>query len=99
MKVKSLSRVQLLATYGLQPTRPLRPWDFPGKSTGVGCHYKGKHFLDHNRLVRQNLENLFNLPTGPGEEENKRTRNILCSNQSTHLTQFITLDQSPKAKN
>ena len=23
---------------GLQPTRPLRPWDFPGKSTGVGCH-------------------------------------------------------------
>ena len=22
----------------LQPTRPLRPWDFPGKSTGVGCH-------------------------------------------------------------
>lgn len=58
-----------------------------------------KHFLDHNRLVRQNLENLFNLPTGPGEEENKRTRNILCSNQSTHLTQFITLDQSPNAKN
>ena len=24
--------------HGLQPTRPLRPWDFPGKSTGVGCH-------------------------------------------------------------
>ena len=22
----------------LQPTRLLRPWDFPGKSTGVGCH-------------------------------------------------------------
>ena len=27
VKVKSLSRVWLL-----------RPWDFPGKSTGVGCH-------------------------------------------------------------
>ena len=25
-------------SHGLQPTRPLRPWDFPGKSTGVGCH-------------------------------------------------------------
>ena len=25
--------------HGLQPTRPLRPWDFPGKSTGVGCHF------------------------------------------------------------
>ena len=23
---------------GLQPTRLLRPWDFLGKSTGVGCH-------------------------------------------------------------
>ena len=23
---------------GLQPTRLLRPWGFPGKSTGVGCH-------------------------------------------------------------
>ena len=24
--------------HGVQPTRLLRPWDFPGKSTGVGCH-------------------------------------------------------------
>ena len=24
---------------GLQPTRLLHPWDFPGKSTGVGCHH------------------------------------------------------------
>ena len=31
VKVKSL-------THELQPTRLLRPWDFPGKSTGVGCH-------------------------------------------------------------
>ena len=42
MKVKSESEVaQLCPTsrpHGLQPTRLLRPWDFPGKSTGVGCH-------------------------------------------------------------
>ena len=38
VKVKSLSRVQLSRPHGLQPTRLLRPWDFPGKSTGVGCH-------------------------------------------------------------
>ena len=38
VKVKSLSCVQLLWPHGLQPTRLLRPWDFPGKSTGVGCH-------------------------------------------------------------
>ena len=24
--------------HGLQPTRLLRPWEFPSKSTGVGCH-------------------------------------------------------------
>ena len=27
--------------HGLQPTRLLCPWDFPGKSTGVGCHCLG----------------------------------------------------------
>ena len=25
--------------HGLQPTRLLCPWDFPGKDTGVGCHF------------------------------------------------------------
>ena len=39
VKVKSVSRVWLLVTHGLQPTSLLRPWDFPGKSTGVGCHF------------------------------------------------------------
>ena len=24
--------------HGLQPSSLLHPWDFPGKSTGVGCH-------------------------------------------------------------
>ena len=24
--------------HGLQPTKLLHPWDFPGESTGVGCH-------------------------------------------------------------
>ena len=39
VKAKLLSRVQLLSDpHGLQPTRLLRPWDFSGKSTGVGCH-------------------------------------------------------------
>ena len=27
-----------LRPHGLQPTRLLHPWDFPGKSTGVGCN-------------------------------------------------------------
>ena len=28
-----------LRPHGLQPPRLLCPWDFPGKSTGVGCHF------------------------------------------------------------
>ena len=38
VKVKLLSRVWLWRPHGLQPTRLLHAWDFPGKSTGVGCH-------------------------------------------------------------
>ena len=40
--------------HGLQPTRLLHPWDFPGKSTGVGCHWElggllsmGSHRIGH----------------------------------------------------
>ena len=36
----------------LQPTRLLWPWDFPGKSTGVGCH----------RLLQYALESMSNQP-------------------------------------
>ena len=28
-----------LQTHGLQPTRLFHPWNFPGKSTDVGCHF------------------------------------------------------------
>ena len=38
VKVKLLSRVQLLATPWTAAQRLLHPWDFPGKSTGVGRH-------------------------------------------------------------
>ena len=29
----------LCSPHGLQPTRFLCPWDFPGKNTGVDCHF------------------------------------------------------------
>ena len=41
VKVKSWSHSVVsdsLQPHGLQPTRLLCPWDFLGKSTGVGCH-------------------------------------------------------------
>ena len=33
----SLQLCPAVRPHGLKPTRLLRPWDFPGKSTGVGC--------------------------------------------------------------
>ena len=46
VKVKSLDRVQFFATPWTvaqqsmkEGGRLLLPWDFPGKSTGVGCHF------------------------------------------------------------
>jgi len=30
-----------LQPHGLKPTRLLCPWNFPGKNTGVGCHFLG----------------------------------------------------------
>ena len=37
--VKSLSHVRLFATPCTVVYQALRPWDFPGKNTGVGCHF------------------------------------------------------------
>ena len=48
-------------SHGLQPTRLLRPWDFPGKSTGVECHCL--LYLGHprNTLMLGFLHSLFSL--------------------------------------
>ena len=63
MKVKSLSHVRPSATPGLQPSRLLCPWDFPGENTGMGCH-----FLLQGIFPTQG-SNLLHLCTG---------RQILC---------------------
>ena len=33
------SRVRLCVTHRRKPTKLPRPWDSPGKNTGVGCHF------------------------------------------------------------
>ena len=44
--------------HGLQPTRLLHPWDFPGKSTEVGCHTCRLHLL-LGRKVMTNLDSIL----------------------------------------
>ena len=52
-------------SHGLQPTRLLHPWDFPGKSTRVGCHFL--LLLDSLPITKSNLHCLFlrNLTFSP----------------------------------
>ena len=58
--------------HGLQPSWLLRPWDFPGKNTGVGCHCQmllqskschlisplefAPHFGDHSKGMKRGKE-------------------------------------------
>ena len=37
--LRRFSRVRLCATHRRQPTRLPRPWDSPGKNTGVGSQF------------------------------------------------------------
>ena len=74
-KVKSLSRAQLFVTVWIVScTKLLCPWDFQGKSTGVGCHFllqgifptQGSNpGLSHRRqmLYRLSHQTLYRLKT------------------------------------
>ena len=37
--------------HGLQPTRLLCPWDFPGKSTGLGCHCLLHTYMTTGKII------------------------------------------------
>ena len=53
------SRVRLCATPQMaKPTRLRRPWDSPGKNTGVGCH-----FLLQCMKVKSESEDAQSCPT------------------------------------
>ena len=45
----------------VQPTRLLRPWDFPGKSTGVGCHCLLQSLLGHTLIKAVFCSSLLTL--------------------------------------
>ena len=63
--------------HGLQPTRLLHPWDFPGKSTGVGCYRLlrstnlGSSKRAENTQGNRHLEgtNKTSCKTGPKRKE------------------------------
>ena len=55
---KSLQSCPTLRPHRRQPTRLPRPWDSPGKNTGVGCH-----FLLQSMKVKRESEVAQSFPT------------------------------------
>ena len=53
-----LSRFHRVRPHRRQPTRRPRPWDSPGKNTGVGCH-----FLLQSMKVKSESEVAQSCPT------------------------------------
>ena len=87
VKVKSLSRVQLLRPHGLQPTRLFCPWDLPGKSTGVGCHCllhvtaADSQFSLQKKAMKNNIMSHLSWnfdPCGERQKDNKIWKNNRC---------------------
>ena len=69
--------------HGLQPTSLLRPWDFLGKSTGVGCHCLLRHLVNVNLckckpLWYKTLTQEKQLESIPHEKAQKGTRISFC---------------------
>ena len=69
----------------LRPTRLLRPWDFPGKSTGVGCHC----LLCHKRYAYHFILHLLghNLVT---QLKFKGALINMCMYTLSHVGLFVT---------
>ena len=67
-----------------QPTRFPRPWDFPGKNAGVGCHYFISILDYRNDVQKANLSN-FSMSS---KWVIKHQRQLAAS--TTHLAQLLT---------
>ena len=74
---------------GLWPTRLLHPWDFPGKSTGVGCHFLLHHYRELECKSRKSRNTRSNRKIWPWTTEWSRAKanRILpreCTGHSKH---------------
>ena len=64
----------------LQPTRLLHPWDFPGKSTGVGCHCLLQSYIIEGHKSSRQKEITFhdmNTLSHPASRSRKRIQPAL----------------------
>ena len=72
VRAQPLSRVWLFAPHGLCPARLLRPWNFPGKNTGVGCPFLLLRIfpeIEPISLVSPSLADRFFTTMPPGKPQ------------------------------
>ena len=81
--VHACSVAQSLRPHGLPPARPLCPWGFPGKHTGVGCHFLLQGvFLTQEwdlRLLHWQVDSLSAEPPGKPQMQVVSVRLIMGS--------------------
>ena len=72
--------------HGLQPTRLLRPWDFPGKSTGVGAISFSSIYRKHYVNIRNYHQQAKAHPVKTVRREwgSEEEGTILANNQVCH---------------
>ena len=83
-------------SHGLQPTRLLCPWDFPGKGTGVGCHclllfplYISPKY--GTSLPASTTEARISLPYLTAKVEQKKLPRVLIKIMKTHAILILFL--------
>ena len=78
--------------HGLQPTRLLHPWDFPGKSTGMGCHcllhLSRAERINWNSVIGWNAEQQWKCATitHNNTEESYFVLHVTAKDKGTHTT-------------
>ena len=77
-------------SHGLQPTTLLHPWDFPGKSTGVGCHCLFRMMLAVYNFLR-NCQTVFQHGYASLHSHQQYMRVLISSypGQNLSLTFFL----------
>ena len=74
-----------LRPHGLQPTRLLSPWDFPGKKNGLGCHLSRYEALFCQLWIKLLLTSVCKVLCGYKFQ-------LLCNYQGAWLPNHMVVD-------
>ena len=74
-----------LRPHGLQPTRLLSPWDFPGKNNGLGCHLSRYEALFCQLWIKLLLTSVCKVLCGYKFQ-------LLCNYQGAWLPNHMVVD-------